>query len=405
LNIQDILVERLSGPGVGEGKVEIVERKGLGHPDSICDAIMEEISLSLSREYIKRFGVILHHNIDKGLLVAGRVERSFGGGRVVEPMRLIFGDRATFQVGDKTIPVEEIAVNTAREWLKENLRFVDPEAHVVYQVEIRPTSLELQDIFLRGGEILGANDTSAAVGYAPLTDTERLVLESELYLNSREFKERFPETGEDVKIMGFRKDKELTLTVAMPFIDRYIEDETSYFEKKDRVYSAIKDFVLPKCRKLDKVHLHFNTLDRVDRGLNGIYLSVLGTSAEDADSGEVGRGNRVNGIIALNRPSAAEAAAGKNAVSHVGKIYNILTHKMAHTIYENVDGIKEVYVWLASQIGSPINRPVMVSAQVLPEPGAPFSTISRKIKEIIEKDLNEIDLFCNALLQGKYPVC
>lgn len=403
--MQDIFVERLSGLSVGERKVEIVERKGLGHPDSICDAIMEEISLALSREYKNRFGVILHHNIDKGLLVAGAVERRFGGGRVVEPMRLIFGDRATFQIGDKRIPIREIAVNTAKQWLKDNLRFVDPDAHVEYQMEIRPSSLELQDIFLRKGEVLGANDTSAAVGYAPLTETERLVLESEMYLNSKEFKDRFPETGEDIKIMGFRKDKELTLTIAMPFIDRYITGEASYFEKKGIVFRTIEDFVRTKCSSLEKVHVHFNTLDKEGRGLGGMYLSVLGTSAEDADSGEVGRGNRVNGIIALNRPSAAEAAAGKNAVSHVGKIYNILTHKMAHTIYESVDGIKEVYVWLASQIGTPINMPVIASAQVLLEPKATFSMISRKIKEIIEKELSEIDLFCDALLQGKYPVC
>lgn len=403
--MQDIFVERLSGLSVAERRVEIVERKGLGHPDSICDAIMEDIALALSREYMDRFGIILHHNIDKGLLVAGGVERRFGGGRVEEPMRLIFGDRATFNIDDKSIPVNDIAINTAKQWFKDNLRFVDPDLHVRYQLEIRPTSPELQDIFTRGGGVLGANDTSAAVGYAPLTETERIVLESELYLNSKDFKDMFPETGEDIKIMGFRKDKELTLTIAMPFIDRYIIDEPAYFEKKGFVHKAIKEFVLTKCDNLGKVNIHFNTLDKEGRGLSGMYLSVLGTSAEDADSGEVGRGNRVNGIIALNRPSAAEAAAGKNAVSHVGKIYNILTHKMAHTIYESVDGIKEVYVWLASQIGTPIDRPVIASAQVLLEQRVTFSSISRKIKEIIDKELSEIDLFCNDLLQGKYPVC
>jgi len=109
--MQDILIERLSGPSVGERRVEIVERKGLGHPDSICDAIMEEISLALSREYMNRFGYILHHNIDKGLLVAGAVEQEFGGGRVLEPMRLIFGDRATFKFDDKIIPINDIDVN------------------------------------------------------------------------------------------------------------------------------------------------------------------------------------------------------------------------------------------------------------------------------------------------------
>lgn len=405
LSMQDIFVERLSGLSVAEKKVEIVERKGLGHPDSICDAIVEEIALSLSQEYMNRLGVILHHNIDKGLLVAGSVERRFGGGRVVEPMRLIFGDRATFEIDDKTIPIHDIVIDTAKRWFRDNMRFIDADAHVKYQVEIRPSSLELQDIFARGGDVLGANDTSAAVGYAPLTETERIVLESELYLNSKEFKERFPETGEDIKIMGFRKAGELTLIVAMPFIDRYITDESAYFEKKKNVYNAIEEFVQTKCSSLDKVSIHFNTLDTEGRGLGGMYLSVLGTSAEDADSGEVGRGNRVNGIIALNRPSAAEAAAGKNAISHVGKIYNLLTHNMAHNIYEGVDGIKEIYVWLASQIGTPVNRPVIASAQVLLEPRAHFSSISKKIKEVIDKELSEIDLFCKELLQGKYPVC
>lgn len=401
----DIFVERLRGLSVGERMVEVVERKGLGHPDSICDAIMEEISLALSREYMKQFGVILHHNIDKGLLVAGEVERKFGGGRVVEPMRLIFGDRATFKLNDIAIPVNDIVIDTAKQWLRDNLRFINPDEHVKYQVELRPSSAELQDIFNRGNGGFVANDTSAAVGYAPFTDTESVVLETEMYLNSKGFKEQFPETGEDIKVMGYRQGRELMLTIAIPFLDRYIANEYTYFDKKSAVSRTINDFVLTKCSNFDKVDIFLNTLDKEGRGLGGMYLSVLGTSAEDADSGEVGRGNRVNGIIALNRPSAAEAAAGKNAVSHVGKIYNILTHRMAHTIYESVDGIKEIYVWLASQIGSPVSEPVLASAQVLLEHRASGSSISRKIKEIIDKELSEIDGFCKELLQGKYPVC
>lgn len=403
--MRDILVERLNGSSVSERKVEIVERKGLGHPDSICDAIMESISLALSKEYMGRFGTILHHNIDKGLLVAGGVERRFGGGRVTEPMRLIIGDRATFKFGDKEIPVGDIAISTAKQWFKDNLRFVESELNVEYQLEMRQTSDELQDIFLRGDKVFEANDTSAAVGYAPLTETERIVLESELYLNSNEFKERFPETGEDIKVMGFRKDRELALTIAMPLIDRFIMDESAYFTKKEIVYKAMKEFILDKCNHFGKVDVYFNTLDRKGRGLNGIYMSVTGTSAEDADSGEVGRGNRVNGIIALNRPSAAEAAAGKNAVSHVGKIYNILTHKMAQTIYEGVEGIKEIYVWLASRIGSPVDQPAVISAQVLLEHRVSFDSVSKKIKDIIDRELSEMNLFCQELLEGKYPVC
>ncbi|MBI4714734.1 MAG: methionine adenosyltransferase, partial [Nitrospirae bacterium] len=354
---RDILVERLRGTPVAGRQVEIVERKGVGHPDSICDAVAEEISRALNREYLERFGAVLHHNMDKGLLVAGRVAHRFGGGEVLSPMRMVLGDRAVSRLGEEEIPVREIAVETARRWFKENFRFIEPERHLTFQVEIQEGSAELTDLFHRGGEFLGSNDTSAAVGYAPLTETERLVLETEGFLNSREFKASYPETGEDVKIMGVRRDRELSLTVAVPFLDRYIGDAGEYFEKKERVRRAVGAFIHSKKIDLSPVVVYHNTLDSPDRGMGGMYLSVLGTSAEDGDSGQVGRGNRANGVIALNRPAAAEAAPGKNAVSHVGKIYSILTHVMAHRIYDTVPGIQEVYVWLFNQIGVPIDRP------------------------------------------------
>ena len=149
---------------VARRRVEHVERKGLGHPDSICDAVMEAVSVDLSRAYIEGCGRVLHHNVDKGLLVAGQSSPRPGGGTVDVPMRLIFSDRATTHVNGREIPVGEIAVAAAKKWLRRNLRFVDPDRHVVYQNEIRPGSPELVDIFARAA--LTANDTSAAVGYA-----------------------------------------------------------------------------------------------------------------------------------------------------------------------------------------------------------------------------------------------
>ncbi|MDE3036354.1 MAG: S-adenosylmethionine synthetase, partial [Nitrospirota bacterium] len=159
---------------VQDQPVEIVERKGKGHPDTICDAVADRISVELSRAYTQSFGRILHHNIDKGLLAAGQVDCRMGGGRVLEPMRLIIGDRAAPGVGRKTIPVAEIVTGAARDWFKQNLRHVDPERHVRFQVELRPGSSELGAIFQPRRGPLVANDTSAAVGYAPLTPTERL---------------------------------------------------------------------------------------------------------------------------------------------------------------------------------------------------------------------------------------
>lgn len=135
--MRDIWVGCLEATSVSDQPIEVVERKGTGHPDTICDGVMEEVSLALCREYRERLGFIAHYNVDKGLLIVGEVEHRLGGGRILKPMRFVFGDRATFEVGGKRVPVEEIVVNSARRWLSRNLPRIDPERHVVYQVEVR----------------------------------------------------------------------------------------------------------------------------------------------------------------------------------------------------------------------------------------------------------------------------
>lgn len=399
-----IVVETYKGNAITDHPVEVVERKGTGHPDFICDSIMEAISIALSRAYMKTFGCILHHNIDKGLLAAGTTVKTFGGGKMIRPMELTIGDRATFAAAGKKVPVKEIAIESAKEWIRNDLRFIDPDVHVRYRVVLAPGSEELTDIFRRPGKFRRANDTSAAIGYYPLSPTETVVLDLERYLNSRRFKEKYPETGEDIKVMGLRRGKVLDLTVAMPFISRYISSEKEYFARKDIVHKEMMIF-LEKYTAFKEIEVHLNTLDEIGRGLGGIYLSLLGTSAEDADSGQVGRGNRVNGLISMNRPMGTEAAAGKNPVSHVGKIYNVLAHSIARTVYEEVKGIKEVYILLLSRIGTPIDRPQMALSQVLTDGGLRLRDVSKKIDGIVERELSGISKFCIQLSRGKYPVC
>jgi S-adenosylmethionine synthetase len=411
-SLRNIVIEELKASEVYRQRVEVVERKGLGHPDYICDAIMEQISLGLNQKYLETFGTILHYNVDKGMLVAGEVEGKFRGGRVVSPMRLIIGDRATFEAQGIEIDVPELAVSTAQQWIQENLRFVDPE-NLIYQVELKKGSAELTDIFSRKGSILGANDTSAAVGYAPLSPTERLVFECEQYLNSRTFKKEYPESGEDVKVMGLRHREDVHLTVAMPLVDRYVESEEEYFKKKIELHEQIEEFIagfaeraraeLEACMCL-KPTASLNTLDTPGRGLQGIYTTVTGTSAEDADGGEVGRGNRVNGIIPLNRPVSSEAAAGKNPVSHIGKIYNLLSHRIAARIYKEVPDVSEVYVWLLSEIGTPIDQPQIATAQLIMKKGN-VKYVEKESTEIIEKELENIQAFSMELVAGKCPIC
>ncbi len=402
--MKNIFINELGRIAVKDQPLEIVERKGLGHPDTICDTVMNQISIDLSKEYLKRFDTVLHHNVDKSLLAAGVATPKFKGGKVIEPMKFVFGDRATFKVGEEEIPVNEIAVKSASNWIKKNLRFVDPEKQVVYQSEIKPGSIALADIFDRKGEYLGANDTSAAVGYAPFTSTERIILDLEKHLNSPSFKKSFPESGEDIKLMGLRKRDHLNITVAMAMVDRFIDNEADYFKKQGEIKDAINGFV-DKKYGFDNVSIDINALDVKGRGIDGLYLTVTGTSAEAGDSGQVGRGNNVVGVIPLNRPMSSEAAAGKNPVSHVGKIYNALCYRIADRVMDEVSGVKETYVWLLSQIGKPINEPSVVSAQIIPENGIELKSVSKLIDEIIADEFDHLHEFCRDLAEGKITLC
>jgi len=418
--VKKICVEIIGCPSVAEQAVEIVERKGLGHPDYICDAALESVSIALSHEYMRLFGEVLHYNIDKGLLVAGQVKNGFGGGRVIKPMEFIIGDRATFRAGGRRVPVADIAESGVREWFKTNLPRVNEGKNLKVRVALQPGSTELSGIFDRKGRggkgrLKGANDTSAAVGYAPVTPTEDIVYKIERFINSPAFKLEFPETGEDVKVMGVRTGASLDITIACPLLSKHVRSEKEYFLKKAAVLKAVKVFA--RGFPFKDVLVNLNTLDAKGRGVNGVYLSLLGTSAEDADSGQVGRGNRVNGVISLNRPMGTEAAAGKNPVSHVGKIYTVLAHRMAHELYERLDGggqgsgIKEVYVWLLSQIGAPIDRPKQVYVKVVAggvrksPSSADTKMIIKNSAVIVDEFLSGIGAFTGELARGEYPVC
>jgi S-adenosylmethionine synthetase len=403
MRMQRIVLEELKRPPIEEQAFEIVERKGLGHPDYICDAVMEAISIKLSAEYMRRVGTIAHHNIDKALLAAGEAEHRFCGGVIKQPMKLIIGDRATFEVEGLEIPVAEITEATAKEWFLRNLRFVDPEKHIQFQIELKRGSEALRDIFRRKGEVLGANDTSAAVGYAPMSEVERLTLECERYLNSKEFKKMFPVSGEDIKVMALRQQRRVQLTISMAFVDRFVKSESDYFRQKDEILEAIKAFV--SNYDFEEVEVDLNTLDQKGRGLEGLYLTVLGTCADGADSGQVGRGNRVNGIIPLNRPISSEAAAGKNPVSHIGKIYNVLSHHIAAQLVKEIEGIRETYVWLLSQIGRPINQPKVAAVQVILKDGVSLRDVKSEIEETVASQLDGIKAFCSDLASGAISIC
>jgi S-adenosylmethionine synthetase len=341
-----VFIEKLDQTPVSKQKIEMVERKGIGHPDSLTDAICEASSRVVSQYYIEKQGFICHHNLDKGLLVGGVSDVEFGGGSIIErPDATVAGTATILGNVDE---VKKLIFEEVDKYFQDTLRFADTLNPEIF-VKIHPGSSDLVNIFKRfsKGEIPPANDTSFGVGFAPLTTLENTVLGFEKFLNSNKMKKKFPSIGEDVKVMGSRNDGNLDITVAIAFISKFIPSLEDYYEQKEKIRELLhKEF------PMESMQVSINTLDKDE----SIYLTVTGTSWENGDDGQVGRGNRSNGIITTCRPMSLEAVAGKNPISHVGKIYNFKAQEIANKINKKF-GVGEVQVQLLSKIGKPINEP------------------------------------------------
>ncbi|MEM3836142.1 methionine adenosyltransferase [Pyrobaculum sp.] len=397
-----VVVEQVDKTPVARRLVEIVERKGQGHPDYIADGISEWVSRYLSRYYLQRFGVILHHNVDKTLVVGGQAAPRFGGGEVLQPIYVLVSGRATYEVrtrdGVVKIPLGPVVIQAARDWIKQHFRFLDPDAHVVIDYRIGHGSADLVGIYDLG--VTGvplANDTSVGVGYAPFTPLEELVYKTERLLNSRDFKAKYPEVGEDVKVMGVRVGKDVRLTVAAAMISRFVKDKSHYLSVKEEVKKVIEDLAA-KIAPDYNVDVTVNAADKPEFDI--YYLTVTGTSAEHGDDGMTGRGNRANGLITPMRSMSLEAAAGKNPVSHVGKIYNVVAQRIADRVYKEVKNIIEVYVEIVSQIGKPINEPKILNVEVIKE-GALTGDTRNEIEAIAREELQRITKVTDLILSGE----
>ena len=405
---RNIVVEEFPYPAIEEIEVELVERKGLGHPDYISDAAAEAASRALSLYYLEEFGHILHHNLDKVLLVGGQAEPRFGGGRVLHPIYIIVSGRATTEVrtedGVVGVPVGSIIVKAVRDWVRENFRFLDPDEHLIVDYKIGKGSVDLVSLFEESKKVPLANDTSFGSGFAPLSTLERLVLETERMLNSREFKSRVPASGEDVKVMGLRRGRRIQLTVANAVISRLVRDLDEYLSVKEEVREAILDLASRVAPDYD-VEVYVNTADIIRRENPVVYLTVTGTSAEHGDDGATGRGNRAYGLITPLRPMSLEATGGKNPVSHVGKIYNVAAIEIAEKIYREVKGVREVYVKLLSQIGRPIDDPLIADVKVKMEEGARLTgEVKSEITAIVDEYLANITSLTEKILKGQAPL-
>ncbi|MBE6489127.1 MAG: methionine adenosyltransferase [Methanosphaera stadtmanae] len=403
--MRNIKIEKATQKPIEQNEIEIVERKGIGHPDSISDGIAEAVSRVLSQTYKEKAGHVLHHNTDEVQITAGESDPQFGGGQIIKPIEILLTGRAakefTLPNGEThKVGVDTIAIEAAKDFLKDTIINLDVEYGTVVECKIGQGSADLRDVFQRTDQIPSSNDTSFGVGFAPLSQTENLVLKTEELLNSKDFKKQYPHVGEDIKVMGLREKDNITLTIAAAFVSKYVDDVDAYLNMKAELTDIVKDLA---AKTTDySVDTLINTADdESKKDESGYYLTVTGTSAEMGDDGSVGRGNRANGLITPNRPMSMEATSGKNPINHVGKIYNLLSNEITKEVVSDVEGVQNIDMIILSQIGKPIDQPRTATAHIQTEEGYSVDDVEDDVAKIIDKWLANITDIKDFMLEGK----
>ena len=180
-----------------------------------------------------------------------------------------------------------------------------------------------------------------------------------------------------MKVLAVRSGRDLSVTVAMPFLAPLIRAESEYFKRKDRVQRVLADFLKRKTEPTISPRMYLNMLDHPGAGEAGTYLTLLGTSA----------------------------AAGKNPVAHVGKIYNVLAQVLAEDIHKKVQGLLDVTVWITSQIGKPISSPQALVVEVTLADGTTRAVVRPQMQREVQLAFTHMKSFCKALTRGLYAVC
>ena len=385
--------------------VEIVERKGIGHPDSVADALAETVSRALCKMYKKEVGTVLHHNTDETQIAAGKSAPAFGGGAIIDPTYILLVGRATTDLTVnkvlKELPCKPTALKAAREYMRKTFPNIDVDSDIILDAKLGMGSDDLTGVYKTSGVL--ANDTSFGVGYAPYSVTDKLVLETEELINSKKFKLVLPETGQDVKVMGSRVGDKITMTIACAMVDRYIKDKSHYVSAIEDMYKRVENNalnIIDKSGQDLEFKLDINTGDNYKN--NVYYLTVTGLSQEMGDDGSVGRGNRCNGLITPYRPMSMEATSGKNPITHIGKLYNVMSKLIAEDVAKKVSPEVEVRVRILSQIGKPVSEPLNCNVQLV------SATENKKIgkwkqeAEQIAKDwLDNVDKVTDLIINGK----
>lgn len=346
---------------------EIIERKGLGHPDTLADGLAEHLSNSYSKYCLEKFGYVLHHNLDKIYISGGLVELDFGvTPKIKKPMTIYINGRASASFGGTRIPVKKLLEGFAKDYLIEiipKLRDFDFPVKIVFITNSFSHNPNWYNP--RGEQDLPdhkkpyANDTSTVVGFFPLSKSERKVIAIESFFYTSKGTPRFGYIGQDIKVMLVRNKKVTNITTNIPFLITGVSSFKDYSKKKSLITKELTAY-LEKEFPGEVINLSVNTLDGANPEAH--YTLLLGTCSEAGEEGLVGRGNKTNGLISTRRPISMEALHGKNPVYHVGKVLTYKANAIAKNIAQEFDC--HCYVYITTRAGEDISNPSYINIEV-----------------------------------------
>lgn len=396
---------------IDEQEFEVVETKGKGHPDNICDTLAEKISANYATYCMEHYGAILRHMIDKLSILGGGSKVSFGKGDMISPIRILINGRFTDRFENEKIDYMEIVNKTIKEYFKELFPLLDTEKYlliidnthhnegpgVIYD-EKGTTKNEREKFFSaidkedikRHNNHYRCNDTSTTVSYYPMSKLEQAVLKIEQTLNSDKYKKSFPWVGSDIKVMGLRKNNKIEITSCVPLISKYVKDLNDYKDKMKDIKMHIEN-VAREYFKDNEIYIFLNTRDDYEH--NDLYLTAIGSAVESGDEGAVGRGNRSRGVIPFSRNFSMEAACGKNPVYHTGKLFTAIGDIISEKIY-NMYKIENT-VYCTSKMGDDISNPWNISIELNAEIN---SKIEENIKLIVENEVKQHNNITNSII-------
>jgi len=345
--------------------VEVVERKGIGHPDTLADALAERMSVAYARYTRSRFGAVLHHNLDKLYLRGGHARTGLGTFVMTEPFVLVIGGRVSSSFADEEVDSRGIFEEVARDYFATVLpRFDSREwlriEHVTTDRSRFPTWFHPRGLNdLPELHKPTASDTVAVTAWWPNTATENLVLQVERHLNQEATGPRHPHLGQDIKVMASRKGRYVTLTANVPVFPDAAPTPDAYDDVLEKLHTELMQVASETLGDELEVELRVNTQTENPFSPKRHYLLGTGTCLELGEEGFVGRGNGASGLIPIHRPKSVEATFGKNPTYHSGKVYTLYAEEIARRIHREHGAAATVTIVAAN--GDPLRNPACVS--------------------------------------------